>query len=199
MNITGALARTLLDQIETDPGTPSKETSFLSFLIVKNLSDLCETGRGILSEMIESGISTTGLPDDRIMGTIQKILQEFYLDTMFKEHADYGQVPNWVVINKFPSVNARAAWQLYRIMRRNIQNSTKMPEALERRDKKFFVENFDYMFENVPFKDLINQFKNFIGSDNVPGESQELVWGYFEALINIIGNEKTHIELIKSL
>jgi hypothetical protein len=199
MDLTAVFARKLLADTDPEPGLPSRGELFLSFLVVKNVTDLCETGRAILDEMSETGANLTGLPSKSTMALIRKILKELYDEKMFIPDDQVGFKPNWDVIMYFNKDNTQAAFRLYRIIRRNVKGAKDMPRALQERDKKFFLENIDTIFANIPMKDLINQFKNFIGSPHVPKESQDLVWDFFEQLIDIFLSEKEHLELIFTL
>jgi hypothetical protein len=199
MNVTGLVAKQLLNSNDPTPGTPRKGELFMSFLVIKNLADMCETSRSIINEMQDKRANMTGLPSNQTLKVIQNVLNEFYSDKMFIPDDKWSQRPDWVVIKKFNPENTRSAFQLYRIIRRNSQGADKMIRALEKRDKTFFLANIDQVFADLPMKDLISQFKNFIASEYVPKEGQELIWEYFEQLISLIQNESENIKLIESL
>ncbi len=199
MNVSAPIARHLLDRNDPDPGIPQKGQLFMSFLIAKNLTDLCQTGRAILNEMKDSKLPVEGLPSIGTLNLIESVLRQFYSEKMFIPDEEYSQRPDWKVIASFSKENTRAAFQLYRIISRNVKTATEMPKALRDRNKKFFLENIDEVFADVPMKDLINQFKNFIGSGYVPKASQEQIWDFFETLIQLIMDDEENIKLVETL
>lgn len=197
MSLTGILFRQTLAQNDPSPGKPRRGELFLSYLIIKNLADFCETGRSILTEMRELRLPTTGLPNDSILKTIQDVLKSLYQEEMFISDDEYGQKPNWKNIDSFDPKEMMTAWRLYRIFRKNIQGTEKILHQIESRNKIFFSENIDLLFHGVPFKELVSQVKNFIQSDHVPSKSQELIWEYCESLVAMILNEKDNMEIIE--
>lgn len=199
MSLTGSIVKSILNQNDPNPGKPRDGELFMSFLVVANLADLCETGRSILNEMTNKGLKTTGLPTNSTMGIVQGLLKNYYSDKMFIEDDDYPQRPNWKVIKAFPTDDARAAFQLYRIIRRNITECSNLDEIISTRDKTIFLKNFDSVFAGLPMKDMVSQFKNFLSCDLVPTKSQELVWNYFEELVGLIHEEENNIKLAESL
>lgn len=195
MNFTTGFARQILNSNEPNPGTPSRGELFLSFILCKDLADLFETGRAILRETPVH----KNLPSETTLLTIQTILNEFYSPDMFIPDNEYGQKPNWSVVLNFNKDNSRAAFQLYKILRRNIISATEMPKALKSRNKEFFLENFDYMFADLPFKDLVSEFKNFIASDDVSLENQEFIWDFIDSLVSLINDDQENIQTIEKL
>ena len=199
MNVTGSLARSILNENDPNPGVPTKGESFLCMIVSKNLSDLCETGQCIIDEMKDMRISLEGLPSTATLNLIRNVISEFYDPKMFIEDPKLGQRPNWKAIQSFDKDNSKASFQLYRIIRKNVKESKDMGQALKDRNKIFFLKNIDIIFADLPFQNLVGQFKNFIGSKNVPEESQDLVWSFFEELIGLILKESEHIKTIESL
>jgi len=198
MNLTSSFARQFLASIEPAPCNPTDAEVFLSGLMVKNLADFCETGRSILNEMREHGSSIEGLPSHQTLSLVQGVLKSFYNEKAFIPDDDYGQRPNWKVISTLPTDDRQTLWRLYRIIRRNIKGSEELLPQLQSRNKTYFSNNIDTLFHDVPFKDLIGQIKNFINSPYVPSDSQELIWQYCEALVDLILKEQEHLETIKS-
>lgn len=196
-----ALVSNLINQFDKTPTNFSREKKFLSFLVCKNLVDLCQTAIRILRGISRKGYSTEGLPDEVSISMCESSLSFYFSDAMFKDDEEYGMVPNWEVISSFPEDKAEIACKLYRVIAVNLQKgeiSEAILKAVENRDKKYFLNNFDKIFKNLPFADGLKMIKNFVSSPYVSESDQEYVWDFFDSLLDIFISEKEHIEKLKS-
>lgn len=191
--LTDQLVNTMLQSLDNSPVNPTLGDRYLSCLVCKNLSDLGETGLAILIDMQQKRLSVAGLPDKGMIETCQVILKRYYTENMFPE----GQEPNLEAIKRFETEKANTAFRIYRAIRNNViskPDSNLLQDAVTNRDKKYFLDNFDQLFADVPFQEGLNQFKNFLKSPHVPVKSQNTVWEFFEALLDVFLDEDGILE-----
>lgn len=196
--LTDLIVTQMLGSLDPTPVNPSQEQKYLAFLICKNLTDLGETGLSILNYMNESGISTQGLPEKSTIGLCQSIIQKFYSDNMFIEDED-GFRPNWDAVNGYDTTKTQTSYRIYRAIKNNVVDkpeSKDIQKAVDERNKKFFVANFDKIFADIPFKQGLTEFKNFLNSPHVTQEHQNIVWAFFETLLDLFLDEE---EILKDL
>ncbi|CAN5871673.1 hypothetical protein BH23THE1_BH23THE1_32380 [soil metagenome] len=201
-NLSGLLVSQVLNSLDPNPVSPTKQQLYLSFLVCKNLTDLCETGRAIVNNIESHGHPLDGLPDRDSIALCQQILREFYDDNMFIPDEEFGNKPNWDKVNKFNQDQSNTAYKIYRAIRKNIiekPGGKDIQGAIQRKDKKFFLENFDKIFADVPFKDGLIKFKNFIASPYTRDEDQSYVWDFFESLIDIYIYEQDNLEDLRHM
>lgn len=193
----------MLNSLDPTPATPTKEDLFISFLLCKNLDDLCETGIAILNDMIKRKISLKGLPGIADIDRCKFILRRFYTNNMFVDDEEMGSLPNWGVISSFDQVKTKAAFKIYRAIKNNLSSGRgeSMQEAIRKRDTGYILKHFDEMFANIPteFKENLVKFKNFIASTDVPKEHKEYVYIFFESLLELLFLEPQTMEQLKSL
>jgi hypothetical protein len=192
--LTDQLVATMLQSLDNSPVNPTLGERYLSCLVCKNLTDLGETGLAILIDMKQKRLSVANLPDQSMIGTCQSILKRYYSEAMFPENQEE---PNLEAIKRFETEKANTAFRIYRAIRNNVTgkpDSKLIQDAVTNRDKKYFLDNFDKLFADVPFQEGLNQFKNFLKSPHVPVESQNTVWEFFEALLDIFLDEEGILE-----
>lgn len=195
---------TLSNMLDSTPINPTREQCFLAHLICKNLTDLCETGISILNNTkikAPKNVMIT-LPNIDVMTQCRYILNNFYTDKMFKTDDEYGNLPIWEEINKFPREKQLTACKIYRCLKENIldkPDSKLLQSAIKKRNKEYFIKNFDNIFANIPFQTYLNQFKNFISTDYVKKDDQELIWEFFDSLIDILMGEVENLNQLKNI
>lgn len=192
----------VLGSLDQTPIAPTKEERFLSFLICKNLADLCETATAILNEMGPDKIKD--LPSPKNVETCRLILQRFYSDDMFIPDEEMGSRPDWKIVTTFDRTKSDGAYRIYRVIRNNVVDGptgSQIQEAIIRRDTAYFMENFDLIFANFPeqFKQNLVQFKNFVSSPHVTNDHQDCIWDFFELLLDVCIGESELIEKLKAL
>lgn len=201
--LTDSVILGLLNSLDPTPVNPTKEDLFISFLLCKNLDDLCETGIAILNDMTKRRISLKGLPGIPDIDRCKFILRRFYSNSMFVDDEEMGSLPNWGVISSFDQVKSRAAFKIYRAIKKNLSSGRgeSMQEAIRKRDTGYILKHFDEMFANIPaeFKENLVKFKNFIASNDVPKEHKEYVYIFFESLLELLFLEPQTMEQLKSL
>jgi hypothetical protein len=195
-NLTDSIVSSILNSLDPNPVNPKREQLYLAVLICKNLSDLCETGRAIVNSMESNGNPIDGLPDRSNIAMCQQILGKFYSNDMFIEDTEFGNKPNWQVISSFKKDRGDTAYKIYRAIRKNIiekPGGQDIQKAIERKDKEYFIGNFDKIFIDIPFKDALLKFKNFVSSPYALAQDQTYVWDFFEALLDIFIFEADHL------
>lgn len=192
------LISTALSALDPTPIDPTPEQTYFAHLVCKNLSDLCDTGMAILDD--PRLIQSSDLPDINTIQMGRKALLRLYDDNMFLQDDEYGNLPNWEVIEKFPEENRIIACKVYRAIKNNLaKQNTKFVEAVKRRDQTYFLQEFEEIFADVPFKELLCKFRNFIGSSYIDKEDQETIWQYFEILVEMFMHEEENLEEIRHL
>lgn len=201
-NLTDVLVSQILDSLDPSFVDPSREEAYFSFLICKNLSDLCETGTSILNAIQKAGKPITGLPEKDNITLCQNILLKFYSNNMFIPDEEYGVRPNWNAVSNFDKTKTRTAHKIYRAIRKNVlekEDSKRLRDAIHGRNKDYFIKHFDALFKDIPFKEGLVKFKNFVNSPYVSEEHQKYVFDFFDPVLEIFENEKENIEDVSKL
>lgn len=173
-----------------------KEELFLALLTCKNLADLCETATAILDGLTES--QKRNLPTSNSMNLSRSVLGTFFSESMFIENDAVGLVPNWNEIDKMKQSKKETACQVYRKIKANMLNDgTK--KAIEDRDEKWFVDNFEEIFAGLPgqLSGNLDRFKNFILSPHITVDEKECIWDYFNSILYVFEEEEENIALLK--
>lgn len=197
--ITDELINSKLDPA---PVSYTREELFLACLICKNLSDLCETGRAINNKLTKQKISVQGLPDNSDIETLEGIIKRYYRDEMFRQTEEEGNVPVWDEVSRFDSLRSVVACKIYRALKKNTvesPNGKQLVEAIKKHDRAYIINNFDQIFSNVPQKEELMKFKNFICSPALEEKDQNAVWDFFDSLLDLIWNEKQNVEMLKNM
>lgn len=203
-HLIDSLVSTVVNSLDPNPVNPTKQQRYLSFLVCKNLSDLCETGRAIVNNIDAQGKPIDLLPDRSNIALCQQILGKFYIDSMFIPDSDFGNKPDWNVVGKFAKDRSDNAYKIYRVIRKNVvekPGGKDIQDAIQRKDKKFFMENFDKIFADIPstFSDALIKFKNFVTSPYALTEDQLYIWDFFESLLDIFIHEKENLEDLQNM
>ena len=199
-----AIVSTVLNSFDSLPVTQIREQRFLCFLICKNLRDLCETGCAILNDIESKGCSVDLLPQRESMALCQQVLTRFYSDEMFIEDSEFGHKPNWVAVAKFNGNKGDGACKIYRAIHKNIMikpGGKEIRKAIKNKDKKYFLENFDKIFADIPetFTEALIKFKNFVSLPDKFIDNQEYIWGFFEGLLDVFIYEKENLEDLRNM
>lgn len=200
-NITDLLANQMLSSLDSSEINPTREQKYLAFLVCKNLTDLGETGLSIINSMLSKGVPVDGLPEPSTIGICQTIIQKFYSDDMFIPDEE-GFSPNWSAVNRFNKTKTESSYRIYRAIRNNVVETPKakdIQKAITDRNKDFFLKNFDSIFADVPFKDGLIEFKNFLKSPYVSSEHQDIVWDFFDVLLDLFLEEEEILEDLKDM
>lgn len=190
------LVSSALSALDSAPVNVKREDFFLSLLVCRDLTGLCELGIESLSSLEKQ----ENLPDPSLLKLFQDVLQSFYTDDMFIiDEKDNKTLPNWKIIETWPKQKLEYAYKIFRAIKNNIQNNpaaNKMTESIEKRNKTYFIEHFDMLFKDVPFSESLNRFKNFLALDVMTDDQEDLLWAYFDNLMYFFNNEK---EILKDL
>src|SRR5665648_313825 len=179
-------------KLDPTPIDPSREELFLAFLVCKNLSDLCETGRAINNELESAGKLVPNLPQNDDIKTIEGVIRRYYRDDMFTHTEESDHLPNWPVIKGYDRLRCLIAVKIYRSFKHNTiasPNSGEICDAIRKQDRKYFVEKFDQIFANMPSKEHLVKFKNFVTCSDIPESSQNRIWEFFQCLLDLISSE----------
>lgn len=201
-NLTDILVTQMLNSLDPTPVNPSREEKYLAFLICKNLSDLGETGLAILNKLEQANLPIVNLPDRSSINLCRDILHKFYRDEMFIEDEEFGNRPSWSEVENFDRSKSDTAYRIYRAIKQNAVNkpeSKLIQQSVEDRNKVYFIDNFEKIFEDVPFKEALNKFKNFLATDDVDEDDQDYVWEFFDSLLGIFMEEQEIIEDLKEM
>lgn len=191
----------VLNSLDPTPVHPTKEEYFLACMVCKNLADLCETGRAIINNMQSRGVSINNLPRPSDIEMCQNILYRFYDDDMFQEDEEQGSIPNWQAVLKFDKSRANGAYKIYRCIKSNVVDKPigkEIQTAAKSRDVDYFISNFDTIFANVPFKNGLLKFKNFVASSAVVPDDREYIWEFFDSLMEIFIDEQEYLKDLKA-
>lgn len=201
-NFTDVFVSQMVNSLDPVPVYPTREQKFLAFLILKNLSELCETGEAILHDIESRGYHLNNLPDYSTISLCRQILKSFYHDSMFISDPDCDNRPNWKVVENFDRNKTNTAYKIYKSIRSNVvdkPDSINIRTAIHNRDRKFFLENYDKIFANIPFQSSLDRYKNFLVVNCVRKQHLEYVWNFFESLLDIFVGEAENIEDLKSM
>jgi hypothetical protein len=202
--VIDGIVSTVVNSFDSLPVTQNREERFLSFLICKNLRDLCETGCAILNDIESKGCSIDLLPKRDSIALCQQVLTRFYSNDMFIEDPEFGHKPNWVEVAKFNGNKGDAACKIYRAIRKNIiekPGGKDIQKAIKNKNKKFFLENFDKIFADIPesFTEALLKFKNFVSLPDKFIKNQDYIWDFFGGLIDVFIYEKDNLKDLKIL
>lgn len=198
-SLTDTIVSQLLNSLDPTPVNPSKEESYLAFMVCKNLTDLCETGRAIVNSIESNRKPIDSLPDRSGISLCQQLLKKFYSDDMFIPDDTIGNKPNWSVVASFDRQHTITAFKIYRAIRKNIIGKPEIQKAVADKNKIYFLNNFDQIFSGIPFKEALLKFKNFVASPYTSKDDQDYVWEFFGALVDIFIYEKDNILDLKSM
>jgi hypothetical protein len=197
--ITDAILQQFLNSLDPTPVNPTREQKYLAFLVCKNLTDLCETGSAILNHIQSSGGGSSDLPEKKTINLCKTLLQVFYSNEMFIEDEEFGSLPNWSVVESFTKTKSHAAYKIYRAIRKNVidkPDSKEVQRAVISGNIIYFQQNFDKIFADIPFKNSLGPFKNFVSSPDVRPQDQQYVMDFFRSLLDIFMDEA---ELLQDL
>lgn len=198
--LKNVLVQSGLNALDPKPVNVSREDYYLSSLVCKNLSDLCDTGAAIL-ESLNRPQNDTELPNKSLIQLASDTLKTFYSNEMFiLDPSGEDTMPSWPVITNFRKDYLDNGYKIFRAIRNNINknpDSALMLESIEKRDKNYFLLNFDKIFQDVPFTDTIKQFKNFLSSNLLSPDDEELLWEFFHMLLHFFTNEKEILTQIR--
>lgn len=200
--VTDVIVEQMLSSMDNSPVNPSREEKFLAFTVCKNLADLGTSGMAIIKEMQKQKLPVNDLPDIPSIQLCQGIIKNYYSDSMFIEDEEFGNVPEWKVISRFDSKRTEIAYRIYRSIRLNLvgnDRSTSLRKAIREKNKAYFIQNFDDIFADIPFKDGLIVFKNFIQSPHVSQKNQDVVWDFFDSFVELYENEKYNLEDLKGM
>jgi hypothetical protein len=200
--LTDVLVSQVLDSLDNSSVNPTKQQRYLAFLLCKNLSDLCETGQAIVNNIESRGKPIVNLPDRNAIMLCQQILGKFYSDKMFIPDENYGNRPNWSVVGSFNKEKSDTAYKIYRAIRKNVIDSPigkDIQSAIQLKNTKYFIQNFDKIFADIPFKDGLTKFKNFVVSPDIIPKDRDYVWDFFEALLDIFINEEENLTALQTM
>jgi len=184
----------LLKVLDDGPVHPTREQTYLSLILMKNLRSLCTLGTEILSQ----SPYTEELPDIETMQLLESMLLYFYHDDFFIPHEELGSLPNWGKIKGFSKDRLDNCFRIYCCIKENCLSDPQIIPAIQKRDKKYFLDNFQTLFAKVPFQNQLYKFRNFVASDAVSEEDQECVWEFFESITNLFESEADLLEQLKT-
>lgn len=200
--LTDVVVSQILGSLDPTPVNPTREQKYLAYLICKNMSDLCETGRAIVNKIQLQGHPVNDLPDRDTIRFCQNILTGFYSEKMFIPDNECGNRPNWPAVSAFPKDKSDAAYRIYRAIKRNIvekPDGKLIQAAIKKQDKSYFVQNFNKIFADIPFKDGMDRFRNFVATNHVPPEDQKYIWDFFDALLDIFIYEADNLKDLQQM
>ena len=193
-SLTDEFINQMLTKFDPNPNAVcSREEQFIAFMVCKNLSDLCETGRAILLGLQRVSRNLENLPDSQTIQFCQTVIRRYYSDDMFIEDAEFGNLPNWKVIEKFNKTYRDHTCRIYRIIEKNVLEHKSIDDiltAIRKHDRVFFIENFDGLFARIPLQEQLNLFKNFLSHKDVADEDQDTIWSFFESLLDLFLNKQ---------
>ena len=173
------------------PKPPTREEIFLSTIFIKNLVDLCETSESILLSLPNE----KKVIDNGYVKLCRIFLKGYYNDNFFIEDENVGILPNWKNINNFNYDKLYFLCRVYATVKLNLDKHPKLSVALENRNKSYFLNNFDYLFENLPIKDYIVNVKKFIADDDFCSqEDQESIWEFYDTIFDLFNNKDEYIK-----
>ena len=196
------ILKQFIDSSDPKPVNPTKEQQYLACLMCKNLYDLCETGICIINTLKRNGSDLSQFPDTNQLDLYRKVLDGLFDHKMFIEDDKYGYIPDWDIVVKFNKESSHIAYKIYSGMKWNAvegPSSKKLQHAIEKHDKGFFIENYDTIFEKIPFKQPLSKFKNMLDSKLITDDDQQYVWDFFEALFDMFLHEDENIEELTNL
>lgn len=198
-DFTEIFIKKLFDSLDPVPADCSREQYYFAFLLCKNLTDLCETGCAMLNSLESRGHSTQNFPDRHTIQLCRNLLHKYYSESMFVDHPDLGTVPNWKVIDTFPKDRKEVAFKIYRSIQNNLsKDENKICDAIKSRDKTYFVNNFEKIFEDMPFQESLSKFKSFLSSSSVNKHDQDYLFDFFETVCEMFIYEKENMEELKN-
>lgn len=177
------LASGLIESLEGKPKNVSDR--FLAVMCCKTLVDLCESARAMLHEIKTSNCDMSSFPSETNLQLCQNVLSGLYKNDMIREDDELGIVPNWSGFNSSEGKRlSQLAFKIYACIKRNV--TKEIEKACDNHDETYFVNHFDDIFRDMPFKDSINKFKAFLVSPDLSSSHKELAWEYFDALMDVV-------------
>lgn len=197
--ITSIITNKITAMLDPEPVNPTVYEKYLACMFCKNLADLCETASAVINKITRAGHTVDSLPNQAQISLCKNILNKYYTDNMFEK--DTENKTNWNIIKKFPELEAHIAYKIYFSVKRNVVSSpesNKIQESIAAKDKKYFIDNFDCLFEGVTLKEELILCKNFLITPSISIEDQDIFWEYFDILLDMCINEETLLEEIKN-
>ncbi len=191
---TNIIVDKALSALDSAPVNAKREDFFLSSLVCRDLVGLCELGIEIMQELKRQNRHSDKLPDPNLIKLFYDVLLKFYSDDMFEIcEADNRTLPKWNVVEKMDKKNLEYGYKIFRAIKNNINKNPAaktMTDAIENRNTDYFIENFDLLFQDVPFQESLNRFKNFLALKMLTPDQEDMLWAYFDNLMYFFNNEK---------
>lgn len=196
MDLVATALNQMLNMLDSSKVSPTTEQKYYSFLVMKNLDDMFCLGCEIVNEITSQVKPSIELPDVASMNFCRIILEKLYNEDVFIEKKK-GVIPNWKEVIKFDSSLAESSYKIYMAIKRNVVDgpeSKQIIEAIKKKERKYFVQNFESIFKNIPFPEGLSLFKNILACPEVTDEQEATVWDFFQSLLDIYLNEKDNLE-----
>jgi hypothetical protein len=200
-NFIDSVVLKLISKFSTKNVANRRELIFLAILVCKNITDLCDTCMYI-TKNIKSKKVLEILPSLTSIQLCKSYFKECFDDSMFIDDEELGTRPNWNSISKFNEQKKDIALAIYLAIKHNVMEkpwSHELRTAILNRDKKFFIENFDLIFNGLPLRQELGKFKGLLECEDIDKEDQECVWMFFISLTHIFMEEKDNIQDLLSL
>lgn len=189
-NVFDNIASQFLGKIEDLDHPPTREEKFMASILLKNIYDMCCAGELIIAKNPKN----ENIVNPSIVKIFKIYLKTYYSNDFFIESDQFGTEPNWEKINSFNEDKFNDSCKIYMAIKKNVINKPKIYDSILKRDKKYFIDNFDDLFMNLPMAEYLSNFKKFIEDDTICSkEDQEIIWSYFEVIIDLFFNEDEYI------
>lgn len=197
--ITSFINTRITNILDPAPVNPTVYEKYLACMFCKNLADLCETASAVINKINRSGKSIDQLPNQSQIAFCKNVLNKYYSDNMFEK--DLDNKINWNIIKKFSESDAHIAYKIYLSIKKNVilrPESQKIKESIAKKDKEYFITNFDCLFDGVSFKEELILCKNFLINTSISKDDQEIFWEYFDILLDMCINEQDILNEIRN-
>jgi len=189
-NAIDIFASQFLDKLDKLDHPPTREEKFMTSILLKNIYDLCNDAELIARKNPKS----ENLVNHPLYKISKPYLKSFYSDDFFIESEECGIVPDWEVIDSFNNDKFNDSCRIYMVIKKNVLNNPKIHDSIVNRDRKYFIDNFESLFENIPFSEYFGGLKKFLEDETLCSlDDQEIVWSYFEVFTDLFINEDEYI------
>lgn len=163
----------------------------ISLMIIKNIQDLTETALGIIRSLPEA--EKRLFPNEAILNISIKAISSFYPSSLFP--GGEFKYDKKIVDSFKPSFNM--AEEIYKGLKKHINHA--IAEAARTRDEKYFLDNYDTLFSPLLEQgqivgDQVMKFKFFLSCPSIKKDDREIVWQFFEQILDLLEKEEYYIE-----
>lgn len=190
-----ALTEWFIGSLDLDNLSPSIEETIYSIIFCKNLVDLCESVRAMINKLPPNN----NLPDKAQLKFIQLVLEELININIIDDEINiiWKNVKEISKNEKYTNI-LLTCYKIYVSIKNNISDNEILIDSIRKKNKKFFIKEYDNIFKDIPYREVLEKFKYILNNNAIEQEDEDLLWDFFQTLESMIENEDKEIIEIKN-